>query len=186
VTADLGGPARASARDGAGISALTDAPAAAPAGPTACQTTLPGVPESVPLARRFVRAALTDCPRADDLALATTELGSNAVRHSAAGPDGTFTVTVRTAPRWARVEVTDPGPATRPAAPGNGWGLGIVDAVTDRRGTSHGPGPARTSWAEATWPDPAPTSTAAGTARARPGPAEAVADPDALAEQPAP
>jgi serine/threonine-protein kinase RsbW len=118
------------------------------------QTTLPGVPESVSLARRFVRAALPGCPRVEDLALAATELASNAVRWSAAGQGGTFTVTVRTAPRWARVEVTDPGPAARPAAAGNGWGLGIVVAVTDRHDTRHGPGAARTSWAEASWPEP--------------------------------
>jgi histidine kinase-like protein len=158
VTADLVGPARTSTPDGAGTGALTDA--APPASPTARHLTLPGVLESVPLARQFVRAALADCPRAEDLALATTELASNAVRHSAAGQDGMFTVTVRTAPRWARVEVTDPGPATGPPNPGNGWGLSIVAAVTDRRGTSHGPGPAHTPWAEATVPDPTPSSTA--------------------------
>jgi len=109
----------------------------------------------VPAARRFAREALNGCPRADDLSLAVTELAGNAVAWSAAGHrhGGTFTVRVRTAPRWARIEVTDPGPATaRPPAPGNGWGLAIVAAVTDRAGTTGGPGPARTAWAEVTWP----------------------------------
>jgi signal transduction histidine kinase len=122
------------------------------------QIALPGAPESVQAARRFVREMLAGCPRADDLAQAVTELGSNAVNWSAAGEGGTFTVTVRTAPRWARIEVTDPGPAASPTAHSNGWGLGIVAALTDRHGTCHGPGPARMYWAEATWPAPAPAS----------------------------
>jgi anti-sigma regulatory factor (Ser/Thr protein kinase) len=126
---------------------------ARPSGPW--RATLPGVPVSVQAARRFVRDTLSGCPRADDLALAVTELASNAINWSAAGETGTFTVTVRIAPRWARVEVTDPGPATTPTAESNGWGLGIIAAVTDRHGTEHGPGPARTSWTEATWPAPA-------------------------------
>jgi hypothetical protein len=138
----------------AGITALmaaTVAPAR-PSGPW--QATLPGEPVSVPAARQFVRDTLAGCPRAEDLALAVTELAGNAVHWSAAGEAGTFTVTVRAAPRWARVEVTDPGPATAPTADSNGWGLGIVAAVTDRHGT--GPGPGRVSWAEVSWPAPAP------------------------------
>jgi Histidine kinase-like ATPase domain len=181
VTADLARPAGASAVPGAGISALADAAAAAPATLPGWQGTLPGwqgtlpvwqgtlpgTAESVALARRFVRAVLPGCPRAEDLALAATELAANAVRWSAAGESGTFTVTVRSAPRRARVEVTDPGPATRPAGPGNGWGLGIVAAVTDQHGTCHGPR-ARTSWAEATWAE-APCAEAAQAEATRPG-----------------
>jgi hypothetical protein len=138
----------------AGITALTasvTASSATPA-PGPCQATLPGDPLSVRAARRLVREALAGCPRAADLVQAADELASNAIQWSAAGEGGTFTVTVRTAPRWARVEVTDPGPATAPAAESNGWGLDIVRAITDRAGTDPGPGPARTSWAEATWP----------------------------------
>jgi hypothetical protein len=163
VTPDPADPDGVRALTGAGISALMAAIVAASGRLPMSQTTLPGVPESVSLARTFVRAALSGCPRAEDLALAATELASNAVRWSAAGEDGTFTVTVRTAPRWARVEVTDPGPAARPAVAGNGWGLGIVAAVTDRHDTHHGPGPARTSWAEASWPEPVTAPGPVGT-----------------------
>jgi hypothetical protein len=74
------------------------------------------------------------------------------VAWSAAGEGGTFTVTVRTASRWVRVEVTDPGPATAPGGESNGWGLDIVRAITDRAGDSHGPGTSHTAWAEVTWP----------------------------------
>lgn len=123
----------------------------------AWQITLPGDRVCVSAARRFVRDNLSNCPRADDLAQAATELAANSVAWSAAREKGTFTVTVRTATRWARIEVTDPGPATRPQPDpqpeSNGWGLGIVAMVTDQCGTSYGPGPIRTAWAEATWPD---------------------------------
>ena len=139
----------------AGITTLTSWAVTACTAPAAMQITLSGTPASVPAARRFVREVLCGCPRADDLALAVTELATNAVAWSAAGhgDSGTFTVWVRTAPRWARIEVADPGPAVaRPAAPGNGWGLAIVAAITDRAGITTGPGPARTAWAEVTWP----------------------------------
>ena len=55
----------------------------------------------------LAREALTGCPRTDDLVLAVSELASNAVIHSASGQGGTFTIRLRTAPRWARVEITD-------------------------------------------------------------------------------
>lgn len=99
---------------------------------TALEVTLPGTPSSVPVARRLVRDALPDCPRADDLMLAATELITNGIIHSASGQGGTFTVRVRTAPRWARREVTDDGPAEGLSSPRNGWGLAIVSGVTDR------------------------------------------------------
>ena len=79
--------------------------------PPMFSVTLPGTPASVPMARRLLREALADCPRADDLMLAVTELTTNAVVHSASGRGGSVTVRLRTAPRWARLEVTDFGPA---------------------------------------------------------------------------
>jgi two-component sensor histidine kinase len=113
---------------------------------------LPGVPASVPAARCFVEDALADCPRAHDLMLAVSELATNAITWSATGCGGTFTVRVRTVPRWARVEVTDDGRGPEPAADGNGWGLGIVAAVADRSGATIAPDGRRTAWAEVTWP----------------------------------
>jgi anti-sigma regulatory factor (Ser/Thr protein kinase) len=115
--------------------------------------TLPGTPAAVANARRLAREALTRCPRADDLVLAVSELASNAVIHSASGQGGTFALRVRTAPRWARVEITDPGPAAnRPPVARNGWGLAIVADVTDRIGATIQADGHRTAWAEVTWP----------------------------------
>jgi len=137
----------------AGIAAVLESAAAACLGPPFLgEAGFPGRAASVPAARRFVLGALAGCPRADDLALAVTELAANAVTWSAAGEDGSFTVRVRAAPRWARVEVTDPGPAQAPSAQSNGWGLRIVAEIADRAGTTHGPGATRTGWAEVTWP----------------------------------
>jgi serine/threonine-protein kinase RsbW len=113
---------------------------------------LPGTPASVREARQFTAAWLRECPRAADLVLAMSELASNAVLHSASGEGGTFVVRVRTAPRWARIEVADGGPALSAAEATNGWGLGIVAAVTDRSGALTAPDGARVAFAEVTWP----------------------------------
>jgi two-component sensor histidine kinase len=85
--------------------------------------------------------------------LAVSELASNAISWSASGCGGKFTVRVRTASRWARIEVADQGSAPVPAASGNGFGLGLVASVTDRTGHSTGADGGRTAWAEVTWPD---------------------------------
>jgi signal transduction histidine kinase len=148
--------------NGAGITDLmhrvvtartASAGATVPGIPMSEEVTLPGIPASVPAARRFVREALPGCPRADDLMLAVSELTSNAIVHSASGQGGSITVRVRTAPPgWARVEVTDDGPASGQLPEGNGWGLGIVRAVTDRAGSTMGAEGRLTAWAEVIWP----------------------------------
>jgi anti-sigma regulatory factor (Ser/Thr protein kinase) len=120
--------------------------------PPTVTATLPGTPASVPIARRLVRATLADCPRADDLMLAVTELATNSISHSASGQDGSFTVQVRTQAGWARVEVTDEGPALGQSSASNGWGLAIVADITDRTAAIIQPDGCRNAWAEVTWP----------------------------------
>ncbi len=120
--------------------------------PLAVTATLPGTPASVSIARRLVREALPDCPRADDLMLAVSELATNAISHSASGQGGSFTVQLRTAPRWARIEVTDDGPTEGRLSGTNGWGLAIVDSVTERATAVIQPDSRRTAWCEVTWP----------------------------------
>lgn len=119
--------------------------------PSLEEISLTGTRASVADARAFVRGVLAGCPRTDDLVQAAGELAANAVTWSSSGEGGRFTVRVRTAPRWARVEVTDSGPAARPRDLGNGWGLAIVAAVSDRAGATIALDGARTAWAEATW-----------------------------------
>jgi anti-sigma regulatory factor (Ser/Thr protein kinase) len=140
------------AANGAGITNLMQEVVAWRTEVPVVQISLRGVPASVSAARRFVADELPGCPRADDLILAASELASNAVCHSASGEGGRFTLRVRTVPRWARVEVTDAGPAVLPSAQRNGWGLRIVGEVTDRSGATIRSDGRRTGWAEVTWP----------------------------------
>jgi anti-sigma regulatory factor (Ser/Thr protein kinase) len=119
---------------------------------SAFSATLPGTPGSVAVARQLTRNALAGCPRTDDLLLAVSELASNAVIHSTSGQGGTFTVRVRKAPRWARAEIADQGPAATSQQAHNGWGLAIVAGVTDRTGADIQPNGHRIAWAEVSWP----------------------------------
>jgi anti-sigma regulatory factor (Ser/Thr protein kinase) len=119
--------------------------------PLTITATLPGTPAFVPLARRLVREALAGCPRADDLMLAVTELATNCIAHSASGQGGSFTVRLRARPCWARIEITDSGPADGEPSPRNGWGLALVADVTDRAASVIQPDGCRTAWAEVTW-----------------------------------
>lgn len=121
--------------------------------------TYPGIPAIVPSARRFVRGILASSPRADDLELIAAELISNAIRHTPAGDEGgEFSISVRTKPGWARLEVADEGtgqwhPHTASDDDEYGRGLAIIAALADRFG--HDAGPAgQIAWAEITWPDP--------------------------------
>ena len=123
--------------------------------------TFPGLPSIVPSARRLVRGILAGTPRADDAELIAAELASNAIRHSPAGEAGReFTVTVRTRPGWARIEVSDAGVGHWHLAPGDaslddeyGRGMAIIAALADKLG--HDANPAgQTVWAEVTWPQP--------------------------------
>ena len=120
--------------------------------------TFRGVPAAVPEARSFVAETLVGCPAREVLLTCVSELCANAVRHTASGDGGAFTVEVA-CPRdgVARVAVTDAGGPTVPA-PGapdlmaeGGRGLAMVAACTTRWGwTDVYPG--RTVWAEACWP----------------------------------
>jgi len=119
--------------------------------------TFPGLPAIVASARRFVRGILAGSPRAGDLELITAELASNAIRHTPSGQEGgEFTVTVRTEPGWARIEVSDSGTGEW-SAPQDGTlddeygrGLAIVAALADKLGHDIRAG-GQTVWAEINW-----------------------------------
>jgi anti-sigma regulatory factor (Ser/Thr protein kinase) len=119
--------------------------------------TFPGLLAIVPSARRFVRGILAGSPRVDDMELITAELASNAIRHTPSGQDGgQFTVTVRTEPGWARIEVSDTGTGEW-SAPQDGTlddeygrGLAIVAALADKLGHDIRAG-GQTVWAEVNW-----------------------------------
>jgi|HubBroStandDraft_6_1064221.scaffolds.fasta_scaffold815811_1 anti-sigma regulatory factor (Ser/Thr protein kinase) len=121
--------------------------------------TFPGLPAIVPSARRFVRGILGDSPRVDDMELIASELITNSIRHTPSGGDGgEFTVTVRTGPSWARVEVSDAGTGQWHPHDGGrpddeyGRGLAIIAMLADKFGHDATPG-GQTLWAEVHWPD---------------------------------
>jgi anti-sigma regulatory factor (Ser/Thr protein kinase) len=117
----------------------------------------PGTPASVPTARQFLRRVLAWSPRVDDLELIASELMSNAIRHTPSGHDGgTFAMTIRWAPRAARIEVEDHGTGQWNAAPHAafaecGRGLVLVSALADDSGHDDTGDRHHCVWAEVTW-----------------------------------
>jgi serine/threonine-protein kinase RsbW len=138
----------------------------------------PGIPASVPDARRFVSRLLDGCPAKETLVICVSELATNAIAHTTSGRGGSFTVEVD-CPREgvARIAVTDAGGCGVPApgrllpVPGEimaegGRGLAMVAACTSRWGYADAPwGPGHTVWAEACWPVGVPSAGSAGPLR---------------------
>ena len=70
---------------------------------------LPGLPAMVPAVRVAVRNLLRSCPRVDDAESITSELVTNAIRHSTSRSH-TFGLSLDVRPHWLRIEVDDGGP----------------------------------------------------------------------------
>ncbi|WP_344259152.1 ATP-binding protein [Streptomyces sodiiphilus] len=69
----------------------------------------PGLPEEVARARRITRDVLVDTPYADDAGLIVSELGANAITHTASAKHG-FRLTITRAPEGTvTLAVTDTG-----------------------------------------------------------------------------
>jgi anti-sigma regulatory factor (Ser/Thr protein kinase) len=113
---------------------------AAQVSPQLIALALPGIPESVPVARQRVRAALGSCglgEYADDAEIITSELVANAVQHACGNGTQTIGVTLTHAasPAALTVAVSDSsphGPIMRDTLPGSeqGRGLQIVQALS--------------------------------------------------------
>ncbi|WP_086711033.1 ATP-binding protein [Streptomyces antimycoticus] len=126
----------------------------------------PGSREEVTRARRWTRDILNNHPCADDAELIVSELGSNALTHTASGTAyGTFQLTLSLSPRTVAISVTDEGghpeePGRREADPydTHGRGLSIVMALARRldiTGSQHG----RTVTAQLVAPEQAGVTT---------------------------
>jgi anti-sigma regulatory factor (Ser/Thr protein kinase) len=161
-------PSRPAGRSGAAGSASAaghhaDATATATAPRVDWCVTVPGVAGMVRTARHLVRAALAHSPRIDELELITSELVTNAIRHTPSGDTGsTVTLRIRGSAGWARIEVTDLGSAAWAASsspPGGerGRGLVIVHALADEAG-HRAVADGHLSWAELSWTDPPTTA----------------------------
>jgi serine/threonine-protein kinase RsbW len=111
----------------------------------------PGEECQLRVVRRWLAASLPGCPILDELVSIATELGSNAIKHSATGLDGKFAVEVTHAASGVQVAVTDDGgpgePQVMADADGeHGRGLVLVRGLSTRMGAGGGPG-GRTVWA---------------------------------------
>lgn len=140
--------------------------------------TFPGDPQELHTARSWTRAMLDGHPHCDDAALIVTELGTNALMHTASGDDaGTFRVTLTISEMTIAIAVTDSGdtktaPEIQHPAPNatHGRGLGMVATLADTI-TVHGDNSGRTITAElrVSASRSSYTATAELLANARPG-----------------
>src|SRR5262249_40287236 len=94
-----------------------------------------------------------------------TELGANAIRHTASGHRGSFTVQVAWRPPVVRVAVADGGGLTEPRVTSEplgeqGRGLLLVRGLAGRAGVD-GDQRGRRVWAEVTWNGPEPEAPSA-------------------------
>ena len=115
---------------------------------------LPGVPESVRRARALIRAELGERhPAAEAVAMAVSELATNAIVYTRSGlPGGTFSVTVQARPGAVLILVRDagarPAPRPAPAADEHGRGLRIVEALAGGRWGVEETRQGRVTWCE--------------------------------------
>lgn len=111
------------------------------------RSSLRAVPDAGAVARREVEALTTDVEAdvADRSRLVATELVTNCVRHAGLGPDQRIELAVSVAADRVRIEVADEGRGFEllrdqpDPARASGWGLWLVDQLTDRWGVDQGP-----------------------------------------------
>ena len=106
--------------------------------------TLPSIPESIAVARHVLdrlEGSLPD-PMLEDMRLLVSEVVTNSIRHAPGGQ--AVELRIRVDRRLVRVEVEDGGPGFEPPPQGSrserdaGWGLLLVDRLSDRWGVSAG------------------------------------------------
>jgi len=103
---------------------------------------LRGGPEAVSLARHSLNDLQGELgPELfEDMRLLVSELVTNSVRHAVAAPESTVMLELSVREDLIRCCVSDPGPGFEPAErapdddPGSGWGLFLVEQLSDRWG----------------------------------------------------
>ena len=131
--------------------------ASTPSAGTRWRRAFPGEKRQLSLVRRWLESLLPDCPARDDVLLIATELGTNAIRHTASGRGGHFVLEVVRHGSAVRVAVEDSGAAGAPQviddpAGDQGRGLLVVQGLSVRFGVL-GDHRGRTVWAEVPWAD---------------------------------
>lgn len=115
----------------------------------------PGEERQLAELRRWLEALLPACQERDDVAAVATELGTNAVRHSASGQGGSFAVELTQHQQMVRVAVADDGAPGEPRviddpAGEHGRGLLVVQGLSVRTGVC-GDHRSRLVWADIPW-----------------------------------
>jgi hypothetical protein len=116
----------------------------------------PGEERRLSLLRRWLESLLPDCPARDDVACVATELGTNAVRHTASH-GGWFALEITWCESAVRVAVADGGAPGAPRviddpAAEQGRGLLVVEGLSVRSGVL-GDHRGRIVWADIPWGD---------------------------------
>jgi Histidine kinase-like ATPase domain len=115
----------------------------------------PGEERQLILVRRWLESLLPDCPARDDVLCIATELGANAIRHTASGRGGRFVLEVILQEVAVRVAIEDSGAVGAPQVIDDpegeqGRGLLVVEGLSARSGVL-GDHRGRTVWAEVPW-----------------------------------
>jgi anti-sigma regulatory factor (Ser/Thr protein kinase) len=157
-------PPRRSLRHGDG-EALAGGPGPGPESPLApigrWRREFPGHQRELSALRRWLSSLLPQCPARDDVLSVASELGSNALEHTASGnPGGWFAVEITWHPKAVLVAVADCGGPAQPRVIDDpdgerGRGLLLVKGLTVRTGWT-GDGRGRLVWAQVAWLDPNP------------------------------
>jgi anti-sigma regulatory factor (Ser/Thr protein kinase) len=110
--------------------------------------------------RRWLKSTLPDCSARNDVIVIASELGTNALRHTASGHGGWFGVEVSWHPSVLRIAVADCGGTAEPRIiddldAENGRGLLLVRGLSERTGVT-GDQRGRMVWAEIAWDGPEP------------------------------
>jgi hypothetical protein len=145
---------------GEGARGHLTAPLPVPAHARRWRQVFTGEKRQLGLLRRWLVACLPECPARDDVISVATELGSNAILHTASGRGGWFAVELTWYPSVVRVAVADHGGPAEPHVVEDpdgehGRGLLLVHGLSARTGVTGGE-PGRTVWAEIAWEGPDP------------------------------
>jgi anti-sigma regulatory factor (Ser/Thr protein kinase) len=172
---------RTQARDGGEMAASGRGPQqdigalagpAVPASALRWRRVFPCDEQQLAVLRRWLESLLPECPARDDVTYVATELGTNAVQHTASGRDGWFAVEITWHRAMVRVAVADGG---APAGPRviddpdgeHGRGLLVVAGLSARTGVC-GDDRGHLVWADIPWGHTAATGPASPWSRMRP------------------
>jgi hypothetical protein len=119
----------------------------------------PGEERQLGLLRRWLGSLLPQCPARDDVTCVASELGANAISHTASGRGGWFAHEITWYGTMVRIAVADSGAPTGPRVVDdpdseNGRGLLVVRGLSMRSGVC-GDHRGRLVWADIPWADPA-------------------------------